>query len=81
MYSHIKIFCQSCMSCQLFNAPKTPLGGELQKMNIQCKFKVVAMDLVHGLTQSAMGNKVILTITDLATRFVVAIPLTDGTAV
>ena len=76
VFKDVAHYCQSCELCQPRDEMiPTPLES--------CPFERIAMDLVESLPRSRMGNQLVLTIVDYATRYpeVLALPSTEASRI
>lgn len=70
-------FCRSCCACQVVGKPGgAPTVAPLQPLPVEQKpFSQFMIDCVGHLPKSKRGNEYLLTILDIATRYLEAIPL------
>jgi transposase InsO family protein len=74
---HVK----ACALCQQYNHSRQKKPGHLRPITpTAIPFSIIGMDFCGPFPESPQGNKYILVITDLFTRFVTAIPLPKNTA-
>ena len=74
---HVK----ACAPCQQYNHSRQKKPGHLRPITpTAIPFAIIGMDFCGPFPESPQGNKYILVITDLFTRFVTAIPLPKNTA-
>ena len=78
MKADIKEIVRSCFECQARKKPNK-LRGRLHTINVEKKFERVQIDLYFGIPRSN-GFNTIMVVTDVLTKFVVVVPLTDKTA-
>ena len=77
IHQHVK----ACTCCQQYNYSREKKPGHLHSTPPpSIPFSVLGMDFCGPFVESPEGNKYILVITDLFTRFVTAIPLPRNTA-
>ncbi|KAM3590304.1 uncharacterized protein V6R79_007201 [Siganus canaliculatus] len=69
-----------CHQCQL-NDPMKTVAPVLHPIKVKENWSVLGMDLIGPLKETARGNKYVLTMTDLFSKFVVAEPLQSKSAV
>ncbi|KAM3605029.1 uncharacterized protein V6R79_019457 [Siganus canaliculatus] len=69
-----------CHQCQL-NDPMKTVAPVLHSIKVKENWSVLGMDLIGPLKETACGNKYVLTMTDLFSKFVVAEPLQSKSAV
>ena len=80
MKTDIRVFVDSCPACLSFRPAARNAHEPLNPFNPSDKNEIVALDFVGGQTAlpvSARGNKVILLMIDLFTKYCVAVPLPD----
>ena len=80
MKTDIRLFVDSCPACLSFHPASRKAHEPLNPFNPGDKNEIVALDFVGGqsaLPVSARGNKVILLMIDLFTKYCVAVPLPD----
>uniref|UniRef100_A0A3B3DF81 Gypsy retrotransposon integrase-like protein 1 n=1 Tax=Oryzias melastigma TaxID=30732 RepID=A0A3B3DF81_ORYME len=70
---------KSCHRCQL-NDPIKTVARVLHPIKVKEPWEVLGMDLIGPLPETREGNKYILTMTDLFTKWVIAEPLKTKTA-
>jgi len=77
-----KSFCRSCDICQRLGKGKKPVPAPLQSMPLVSEpFARVAIDIIGPLPVCQVsGNRFILTVLDLCTHYLEAIPLKHHTA-
>ncbi len=54
-------------------------GPELHPIKVEGRWEVLGVDLIGPFTMTAKGNRYVITMTDLFTKWVVAYPLKDKT--
>jgi transposase InsO family protein len=81
MRQTIKRYVQACVQCQTFNHSREKKPGHLKPIPpTAVPFSIIGMDFCGPFVTSPNENKYILVITDLFTRFVIAVPLPNNTA-
>ncbi len=80
MDAEVKLFCQTCPTCQVTSPRKPPPSPLIPLPIIEVPFERIGMDLVGPLPKSARGHEHILVIVDYATWYPEAIPLRKATA-
>ena len=83
MSSDVKLAVRLCKICDQSSNPNPAPKAELIPIECGGHFEIVSMDIVGGqnsLPQTTRGNKYILTIIDLFTKWAEAIPLADQKA-
>ena len=81
MFRDVKQWCSSCKVCQLRKHPRERPRAPLQYPPIASKpGQVISLDFVGPLPETPRGNKHILVITDMYSKFAEALPLPDQTA-
>ena len=79
MYTDISRFCKSCESCQVDSNPVPKYRAPLKPIIAERPMQIVAADIVElGLTSS--GNRYVLVVTDLFTKYTNMYPLQRQTA-
>lgn len=77
LYSFLLTFqVRKCSECKVLKKVKTP-APELRPIKPKGRWDVLSMDLIGPLTLTPRGNKYIITLTDLYTKWIVAYPLQD----
>ena len=77
---HVKTYVQSCLECQ--KVARRPTKVPLVKMPIIGKpFEWITMDITGPLSKTTSGHQYILVISDYATRFPEAYPLSKFIAI
>lgn len=81
MYSDIKNYCASFISCNKRKTSAHLKPAPLQRFQaIQLPFELCSIDIVGPLPTTLHGNKYLLTFTDYFTKYVEAIPIPDQKA-
>ncbi|ELR14558.1 GapPol polyprotein [Acanthamoeba castellanii str. Neff] len=81
MFSQIKRWVATCLTCQQCNNPKGQTPGLLQSIPAASQpFQQLRVDLIGPLPQSRRGNKHILVFVDYLTKWPEAYALPDATA-
>lgn len=77
LHKDVVDFCKSCHACQLVGKPnqKIPLAPLTPIPVVEEPFSKVIIDYVGPLPKTKKGNEFLLTIMDVTTRFLEAIPL------
>ena len=76
----IEKWIRDCELCQRRNPPHPSPRAPLETIRVQRPFQRVSWDLMGPLPTSENGNKFILTVTDLFTKWVEAFPLKETTS-
>lgn len=83
MRSDISEFCRTCHTCQMVGKPNQTIPKAPLKPipALEQPFSRIIIDIVGPLPRTQRGNKYILTVMDLVTRFPEAYPIPDISAV
>ncbi|OMJ12623.1 Transposon Tf2-11 polyprotein, partial [Smittium culicis] len=73
-------YIQTCRTCQLTKHSTLQTPGELQPIIVSDPFEMVSIDFAGPFPATESGNKYILVITDLLTRWVDAVAVPNTTA-
>jgi hypothetical protein len=79
----VAVYINSCEVCNLYKKPGRNARAQLGHLVSTNRFDIVALDVFGGrdsLPGSYLGNRLVLTIIDLFTKYVVAVPLADQRA-
>uniref|UniRef100_A0A3B3QB65 Integrase catalytic domain-containing protein n=1 Tax=Paramormyrops kingsleyae TaxID=1676925 RepID=A0A3B3QB65_9TELE len=68
-----------CHQCQM-NDPIKTVAPVLHSIKVKEAWEVLGLDLIGPLTETSRGNRYVLTMTDLYTKWVIAEPLQSKTA-
>lgn len=79
MYMQIKDYCKSCPECQLTGVKHTAPVPIVPLPVISTPFECAGVDIVGPVKRSCLGNRLILVISDYATRYPEAYPLREVT--
>ncbi|EGD83143.1 hypothetical protein PTSG_12079 [Salpingoeca rosetta] len=79
LYARTKEYVQCCVPCQRVKQ-KPPTALPMGRVVASRPMELVAMDFLGPLPASARGNKHLLVISDVFTKFVMAVPLRDQKA-
>ena len=71
-------YCVSCQRCQFAKAPAVKTHQPLQHLRARFPLEIVAMDF-NQLERAADGREHVLVLTDVFTKWTVAVPLSDQT--
>lgn len=80
MRSEISKYVKSCIECQRFKASNMKPAGLLQTTSSKQRFEVVAVDLFGPLPQTENGDRWILIVEDVASRWTEIFALSEATA-
>ena len=81
MSTDVEYVVTSCSECQRFKPSNRTPAGEMQGFIPRMRpLTAYSMDLVGPLPTSTKGNKYILTVLDLCSKYLIAIPLRAATA-
>jgi len=81
MKKSIQRHVQACTACQQFNYNRAKKPGHLHPIPpTAIPFSIIGMDFCGPFVESSRQNKYVLVITDLFTRHVTAVPLSNNTA-
>ena len=81
MSTDVKQYCRSCDSCQRGDRRQASRYGLTRPAAAAtAPFQAVSLDVVGPLEEASDGSRVILTITDMATRWAMAIPMKNQKA-
>ena len=81
MRQSIQSYINACVLCQQYNYTRQKKSGHLHSRSFAAApFHIIGMDFCGPFLESPSGNRYILVITDLFSRFVTAVPLTHNTA-
>ena len=79
--SSVEMHVASCLRCAARSTAGKPRRAELHPFEVQAPFKVMAADILGPVTLAKRSlSKYILVMSDLYTKYVVAVPLKDMTA-
>ena len=82
LFKDVENYCRSCDICQHRNSPVTNSKAPLGFIPIPtAPWQSIALDFVGPLVETEKGNKNILVVTDMLTKYVVNLPLPDQKAV
>jgi hypothetical protein len=81
MYKDTKIYCDSCKKCGARNSPAGNQKGIIKMVDVTRKGEMIAIDLMTPGPETREGNKHVLVITEYATKYALAIPIPDKTAI
>ncbi|OMJ22528.1 Retrovirus-related Pol polyprotein from transposon [Smittium culicis] len=73
-------YIQTCKTCQLTKHSTQQTPGELQPIFVSEPFEMVSIDFAGPFPETESGNKYILVVTDLLTRWVDAVAVPNTTA-
>jgi transposase InsO family protein len=76
----VQMFVQSCLACSLARMQKPSRHCRMQVYHPSGRFELVAIDVLKISPASNGGNKKVIVMGDLFTRFMMAIPVRDETA-
>ena len=80
LFRKINRYCQSCPKCQRRNPITTLTSGTSDLMpTSSIPFEIVSVDLMGDFPRTAEGNKYILVVIDIATRYLVTKAIKDKT--
>ncbi len=68
-------WCKSCLSCKRRKTPRPIRVGEHMPITRELPFQLLGMDLVVDLPETINGNRHLLTMVDVFTRWPIAIPI------
>ncbi|KAK3768942.1 hypothetical protein RRG08_060378 [Elysia crispata] len=71
-------YCVSCQRCQFTKAPAVKAHQPLQHLRARFPLEIVAMDFTQ-LERAADGREHVLVLTDVFTKWTVAVPVSDQT--
>ncbi|KIH61298.1 integrase core domain protein [Ancylostoma duodenale] len=80
IYSDLKTWCKTCVTCQMRRQPKPAFREALIPVHSEAVFAKVGLDLCGPLRATERGNKYILNIVCWFTRYVISVPLPDARA-
>lgn len=80
MNREIEDFIRRCVKCQRYKCSRRTLAPLMLSDTQYKPFDKIHLDMVGPVTETASNNKLILTIQDAFSRFMVAAPMKDGEA-
>ena len=79
MYNDVLHYCESCQRCQFAKSPAVKAHQPLQHLTARFPLEIVAMDFTQ-LERAADGRELVLVLTDVFTKWTIAVPVPDQTA-
>jgi transposase InsO family protein len=76
----VAMFVRSCLLCSLKKMGKPKRQGRTQVYHPSRRFEFVAIDILEISPQSRNGNRKVIVMGDMFTRFMMAVPVCDETA-
>ena len=79
MKKHLKSWIRACLICQRRKTPR-PRAGLTQDISAAAPFDTVAIDHVGPLRETPQGNRYVLTVTCIFSRWPILIPVSNTSA-